>query len=99
MAPQKQAKNSLWRSARYYREHPEARVKKKATDTLINARPEQRAKRSELSTKRKAMARKWIKLKWKDLAHTKSWIRLKSIKANRWAKWDTKWDKNARWCK
>lgn len=96
MAPQKQAKKSLWRTAKYYRSHPEARAVKKRKDTEINRRPEQRKKRSELSTKRKAMAKKWIKLKGKDLAHTKNWIRLKSIKANRGAKWDTNWDRNAR---
>ena len=96
MAPQKLPKSKLWRSARYYREHPEAREKKKATDTIVNKRPEQRKKRSELSTKRKAMTKRWINLKWKDLAHTSKGIRLKSIKSNRWAKWDTSGDRNAR---
>ena len=58
MAPQKQPKSSLGRSAKYYRENPEARAKKAATDKKINARPEQRAKRSELSIKRKKLKAK-----------------------------------------
>ena len=97
MAPQKQPKSSLGRSAKYYREHPEARVKKAKTDKKINARPEQRAKRSELSIKRKKLKAKWVNIKWKDIAHTKNGTRLKSIKANRGSKWDTSGDKNARW--
>jgi hypothetical protein len=47
MAPRKVA--SPRRSAKYYRENPEARAKKKAYDTRFNEKPEQRAKRSENS--------------------------------------------------
>ena len=47
MAPPK-VKNPK-KSAKYYRENPEARRKKAATDKKVNARPEQRKKRSELS--------------------------------------------------
>ena len=39
---------------------------------------------------------KLVNLKWKDIAHTKNWLKLKSTKANRWNKWDTKWDRKAR---
>lgn len=39
---------SLSRSAKYYRDNPEARKKKAATDKKVNARPEQRKKRAEL---------------------------------------------------
>ena len=47
MAPPK-VKNPK-KSAKYYRGNPEARRKKAATDKKVNARPEQRKKRSELS--------------------------------------------------
>ena len=97
MVPQKLPKKKLWRSALYYRNNPEARAKKAATDKAINARPEQRAKRSELSIKRKKLKAKWINVKGKDIAHTKNGTRLKSIKANRGSKWDTAGDKRARW--
>ena len=46
MAPPK-VKNPK-KSAKYYRENADARRKKAATDKKINARPEQRKKRSEL---------------------------------------------------
>ena len=42
MAPKKQARNTLGKSAKYYRDNPTAREKKKATDTAVNRRPEQR---------------------------------------------------------
>jgi len=57
------------RSAKYYRSNPEARRKKAATDKKVNARPEQRAKRSELTTERR---RRGIAGQGgKDLSHTK----------------------------
>ena len=57
------------RSAKYYRSNPEARRKKAATDKKVNARPEQRAKRSELTTERR---RRGIAGKGgKDMSHTK----------------------------
>ena len=57
------------RSAKYYRSNSEARRKKAATDKKVNARPEQRAKRSELTTERR---RRGIAGQGgKDLSHTK----------------------------
>lgn len=53
MAPPKKKRSELSRTAKYYRDHPESLPKKRAKDKEINARPEQRKKRSELSTKRK----------------------------------------------
>jgi hypothetical protein len=44
---------ALSRSARYYRDNPDARKKKAATDKKVNARPEQRKKRSELVKERR----------------------------------------------
>lgn len=99
MAPKKQAKSSLWKTAKYYRENPKARAKKKATDTKVNSRPEQKKKRSELWKKRNELKKKWVNLEWKDIAHTKNWLKLKSVKANRWSKSDSKGDKKARWKK
>ena len=57
------------RSAKYYRSNPEARRKKAATDKKVNARTEQRKKRSELTTERR---RRGIAGKGgKDMSHTK----------------------------
>jgi len=57
------------RSAKYYRSNPDARRKKAATDKKVNARPEQRKKRSELTTERR---RRGIAGKGgKDMSHTK----------------------------
>ena len=42
MAPPRKDRSELSRSAKYYRDHPEAREKKKKTDTEVNRRPEQR---------------------------------------------------------
>lgn len=63
MAPRKEPKSSLGRTARYYRENPEARKKKAETDKKINARPEQRAKRAELTTKNRKYDKKYGKAK------------------------------------
>lgn len=51
MAPPKIAHPK--RTAQYYRDHPEARDKKAATDTRVNRRPEQQAKRAELTKARR----------------------------------------------
>lgn len=96
MAPQKLPRSKLSKSAKYYRDNPKARAKKKATDTKVNQRPVQRKKRSELKTARARMVKKWINVKWKDLSHTKNWIRLKKSSANRGNKSDTAWDRKAR---
>jgi len=57
------------RSAKYYRSNPEARRKKAATDKKVNARPEQRKKRSELSAERRK--RGIMGKGGKDMSHTK----------------------------
>jgi hypothetical protein len=67
MAPRKVA--SPRRSAKYYRDNPEARAKKKSYDTKFNEKPEQRAKRSELTTERR---KRGIAGKGgKDMSHTR----------------------------
>ena len=57
------------RSAKYYRSNPEARRKKAATDKKVNARPEQREKRAELSKERRR--RGIMGRGGKDMSHTK----------------------------
>jgi hypothetical protein len=94
MAPKKKPYSQLSDSAKYLRKNKKARDKKKKRDTEINKRPEQRAKRSELV---KARREKGIYGKGgKDVSHTSSGLKLKSIKANRGSKSDTAGDKKAR---
>lgn len=86
------------RSAKYYQTHPEARKKKAKTDKKINARPEQRARRSELGSANYAHDKKYGKSsrKGKDLSHTSSGLKYKPSSVNRGSKSDSKGDKNAR---
>jgi hypothetical protein len=67
MAPPKE-KNPK-ETAQYYRDNPEARKKKDAYNKEFNKKPEQREKRSELTTERR---KRGIDGKGgKDLSHTK----------------------------
>lgn len=67
MAPRKVSNPK--RTAQYYRDHPEAREKKAQTDKEFNAKPEQRKKRTELTTERR---KRGIDGKGgDDLSHTK----------------------------
>lgn len=94
MPPKKKPYSKLSKSAKYYRKNKKARDKKKKTDTKVNARPEQRKKRSELIKERR---KRGIAGKGgKDLSHTKNGLRLKSVKANRGSKSDTAGDRRAR---
>ncbi len=61
MAPRKEPYNKLGRTAKFYRDNPAARKRKAARDKKINARPEQRAKRSELSIRNKKYDKKYGK--------------------------------------
>jgi hypothetical protein len=68
MAPRRVANPR--RSAKYYRENPEARAKKAETDKKFNKKPEQRAKRAELVAVRRERG---IDGKGgKDMSHTKN---------------------------
>ena len=96
MAPPKMAKSKLKRSAKYYRENPEAREKKKKTDTKINKRPSQKKKQSELKKARAKYKKRGVSLKGKDVSHTKNWLRLKDSSKNRGSKTDAPWDRKAR---
>jgi len=94
MPPKKKPYSELSDSAKYYRNNKKARDKKKKTDTKINARPEQRKKRSELTKERR---KRGIDGKGgKDLSHTGKGLILKSVKANRGSKSDTEGDRRAR---
>ncbi len=67
MAPRKVANPR--RSAKYYRDNPEARAKKAQTDKKVNSRPEQKEKRAELV---KVRREKGVYGKGgKDMSHTK----------------------------
>lgn len=69
-------------SAKYYRDNPEARKKKAATDRKVNARPSQQAKRRELAKERRK--RGMMGKGGKDLSHTKSGRLVReSVKKNR----------------
>lgn len=94
MAGKKQPKKSLSKSAKYYRDHPEARKKKQAYDAKLNRRPEQRKKRSQLVAERR---KRGIYGKGgKDVSHEKGGTRLRSVKSNRGNSKNTKGDRNAR---
>tara|TARA_R110002167_G_scaffold331706_1_gene538379 strand:+ start:21292 stop:21600 length:309 start_codon:yes stop_codon:yes gene_type:complete len=98
MAPPRKKKGSLSRSAKYYRDNPEARKKKAATDKKINKRPAQKAKRRKLGTANYAHDKKHGKSsrEGKDLSHTKSGLKYKDSSNNRGSKSDTSGDKKAR---
>ncbi len=83
MAPQKKPVSQLSDSAKWYRKNAAGRKKKAATDKKVNERPEQRAKRSELTTKNRAYDKKHGKgkRKGKDWDHATG--RYTSSSANR----------------
>lgn len=92
MAPRKT--KTPGKSAKYYNDNPKAKKKKDAYNKKFNQKPEQKKKRAELSKARKK--RNIVGKDVGDLSHTKNGLRLKSVKANRGSKSDTKGDKNAR---
>jgi hypothetical protein len=67
MAPRRVANPR--RSAKYYRDNPEARAKKAETDKKFNKKPEQRAKRAELVDVRRE--RGVYGKGGKDMSHTR----------------------------
>lgn len=94
MAPKKQPRNTLSKSAKYYRDNPEARKKKAATDTKVNQRPEQRKKRTELTRERR---KRGIDGKGGgDLSHEGNKLVRRSVKSNRGNGKNTQGDRNAR---
>lgn len=82
------------RSAKYYASNPAARKKKAAYDKKLNARPEQREKRSELTTRNRAADKRGVNRAGKDYDHgSKRYI---SSSSNRGKTSGTPGDKRAR---
>ena len=76
--------SQLSKSGKYYRDNAGARAKKKATDTKINARPLQKAKRRELSNANYAADKRGTNRTGKDLGHQKDGsLKYEAVKANR----------------
>tara|TARA_R100001163_G_C4995704_1_gene146673 strand:- start:246 stop:509 length:264 start_codon:yes stop_codon:yes gene_type:complete len=59
-------------SAQKYKANPASAANKAKYDKEYNKRPEQRAKRSELTTARRKAKKMGLALTGKDLSHTKS---------------------------
>lgn len=72
---------ALSKSALYFRKNKKARDKKKAYDTKLNQRPEQRKKRSELVTKNREADKRGVNRKGKDYDHAVG--KYVSVKTNR----------------
>lgn len=67
-------KNGL-SSAQYYARNPASEAKKRAAQKIINARPEERAKRSELIQKNREADKKGIDRSGRDYDHaTKKYV-------------------------
>lgn len=69
------------KTARYYDENPKAKKKKDDYNKEFNKKPEQRAKRSELTGIRRKAKKKGIKIDGKDYDHAVG--KFVSVKANR----------------
>lgn len=87
---------AISKSAKYYASHPEARKKKAATDTKINARPEQVKKRVEANSARRKAKAAGKNVTGKDASHTKNGIVFKKSSVNRGSKSDSAGDRKSR---
>ena len=84
MAPPKKKRSALSRSAKYYRDNPGARKRKGKTDKKVNARPEQRKKRSESNTARARARKNGKNVKGLDYDHaTDSFVKSKTNRGRR----------------
>ena len=85
---------AISKSAKYYRDNPEARAKKKEYDTKLNKKPSQIKKRVESNAKRAEAKKKGQNIKGMDYNHgTNSFVK---SSVNRGAKSGTQGDRNAR---
>lgn len=86
------------KTARYYDSNPEAKAKKDAYNKEFNKKPEQRAKRAELSkiNREHQKSGKGKVGDGKDVSHTKNGMVLKKASVNRGSKSDSAGDKRAR---
>lgn len=69
MPPKKKPYSQLSKSAKYYRDNPQARKRKAETDKQINSRAEQKKKRRESGKARTEAKRKGKNIKGKDYDH------------------------------
>jgi hypothetical protein len=83
------------KTAKYYKENPEARKKKAAYDKKYNAKPDQKKKRAELNKINRDRGTYGNGDK-KDASHTKSGVVMKPQSANRGSKSDQPGDRRAR---
>lgn len=72
---------ALSKSAKYYRDNPDARKKKNKYDVEFGKKPEQRKKRSELVQKNREADKRGFDRKGKDYDHAVG--RYVSVKTNR----------------
>ncbi len=94
MAPPKKSVKTLSRTGKYYRRNKKARDKKDDYNTELNKRPEQRAKRSELTMRRRKDREAGKDIDGKDYDHAAK--RYVSSKTNRGRKNGTPGDRRAR---
>lgn len=84
MAPRKKPRNQLSRSAKYYRDNPDARKKKAKTDKKVNKRKSQLKKRVESRRARRKAKRQGKNVTGKDYDHkTKSFVSSKKNRGRR----------------
>jgi hypothetical protein len=86
--------SKLSKTAKFYRENPEAAEKHREYQRKLNKKPEQKTYRAELNAENRK--RKSPKGDKKDLSHTSKGIVLKPQSVNRGSKSDTAGDKRAR---
>lgn len=86
----------LSRTGKYYRDNPSARKKHRKSSAKANKKPGASRRRTESTTARRRAKKRGVDLKDKDMAHTSTGIKPKSIKANRGSKSDQAGDKRAR---
>ena len=84
----------LSRTAKYYRDNPEARAKRQAYQKEYDKKPRQRKRRAKLVQARRD--RGIYGKGGKDVSHTKNGLVLKDPSVNRGSKSDTAGDKRAR---
>lgn len=85
---------SLSKSAKYYRDNPEARAKKNKYDVEFGKKPAQRKKRAELVQKNREADKRGVNRKGKDYDHAVG--RYVSVKTNRGRTKGTVGDNSAR---
>lgn len=86
----------LSKSAKFYRDNPASRAKKKKYDVKLNSSKKQTKKRVEANAARRKAKAAGKNIKGKDASHTKNGIRFKKSSVNRGSKSDSAGDKRAR---